>query len=82
MKLSSYKIVDTEAGGNLYAVVTLDNGGTFGQWLSPGTTAEIDAQVKDAVERQARQAAIPVVASVPVGTVRTMADTVAKPATL
>lgn len=73
MKLSSYAIADKDAEGNLYAVVTLEDGRTFGQWLQPGTTAEVDARVQAAIDRQMRQPAAGAIP--PVGTVRTITDT-------
>lgn len=71
MTLKNYAIVDKSEDGALYAVVSLEDGSTFGQWALPGTTEEIDAQIKDAVKRQA---ASPASQDMPVGAVRTMAD--------
>lgn len=75
MKLSRYAIADKDADGNLYVVVTLDDGSTFGQWMLPGTAAEVDAQVQASIDRQAPKPVIGTPA--PVGTVRTSADVLA-----
>lgn len=83
MKLSSYVIADKDADGNLYAVVTLDNGTKFGQWARAGATTEVDAQIQVAVDRIAAPVIVP---AIPLGTARTIADIAAsaavKPSTL
>lgn len=75
MKLSRYEIADKSPDGALYAVVSLDNGRTFGQWIFPGTTLELDAQIQAAVDRQT---AVPASTTpAPIGTVRTLTDVLA-----
>lgn len=71
MPLQSYEIKE-HSGGAVYAVITLADGSTFGQYIRAGTQDEMDAQVLEQVTRMERAAA-PVQAPA-IGTVRRAAD--------
>jgi hypothetical protein len=72
MTLKKYELRDKAEDGRLYAVVELENGSTFGQLVQPGTIAEIDRAVLEAVARVEAQATPKVVPEL--GTVRLSKD--------
>ena len=73
MQFSRYEVVIAETNGYVHVNVICDDGSTFGQWIRNGTTAELDAQVQEAVARVAAQNSAP--AALPaVGMVRTAAE--------